>query len=946
MDAGEEKRMAGGSSTPVDTDRTPNAGGIQAPLAPTPYPSLALPDSAFRSSRAASSYSTSESHRLSNSSMYSTGSGVSIGGLSGIYTGGSGTSAAASAPSSKAGSIKGSPSDPPGTTPTPLSPSLGSIKGDASSKATTATDTTSITTSSHSQLPSSGSPLPQTPPLKEQLNFDPPVATQGPSVSRPPATTRRSRSRTQHRRLSGGTAASSASPHNSEKGSQKRDTEPKTTPIGKIGVCALDVKARSKPSRNILTRLQGKGEFEVTVFGDKAILDEDVENWPICDFLLAFFSGGFPLDKAIAYAKLRKPFCINDLNMQKVLWDRRICLRILDNMGVATPRRLEVNRDGGPTFESVEIADHVYRLSGVKLDGPRNGIGGGMATTKKVTLIDDGDALFVDGSVLKKPFVEKPVSGEDHNIRVYYPKSYQGGGGRKLFRKVGNKSSEWDSNLIVPRAIEEEGSSYIYEQFLHVDNAEDVKAYTVGPNFCHAETRKSPVVDGLVRRNTHGKEIRYITSLTEQEATIASKITRGFGQRICGFDMLRVGNKSYVIDVNGWSFVKDNNEYYDKCASILRDMFVMEKQAQDGQVPAPETNWEGNGDQSVPHRKNTISHRSVMGGIMKSPSMSRLTGNHHPNHRLCVTVTADVSTPTTPMTSSPSLEKGHLPILPPTNIDLLPAKGTSTCTHSSAPTDETPSAPVPMPASKHSWKLKGMVAVIRHADRTPKQKFKFTFHTQPFVDLLKGHQEEVLLKGEAALSSVENAVNVALNEGIEDSEKLKLLKTSLALKGSWAGTKVQIKPMFRKRKSEDLTGETVDEKRVLDPPLKSNSSETKSPTLSRTQSRSDSLAGLSLSRFSAADGDLMLDKLQLIIKWGGEPTHSARYQAQDLGENMRNDLLLMNREVLEDVRVFTSSEKRVSTSGASGEPPFPRELSLMQTSTNLGCFFLGPKRYS
>lgn len=574
-------------------------------------------------------------------------------------------------------------------------------------------------------------------------------------------------------------------------------------------------------------------------------------------------------------------------------------------------------------LESVDLADHVFKLSGVKLPGPVDGTGGGMPVAKDVSLIEEGDTLLVDGVPLKKPFVEKPVSGEDHNLRVYFPKDHDGGGGRKLFRKVGNKSSEWDPEIVVPRAISEEGSSYIYEQFVHVDNAEDIKAYTVGPDFCHAETRKSPVVDGLVRRNTHGKEIRYITSLTKEESLMAKKIANGFGQRICGFDLLRVGPKSFVIDVNGWSFVKDNNEYYDNCARILKKMFLSEKQRRDGSTIIPDPIVEKASDMTQAHRKNTTGgHRSALKTMMKSPSMSRLTGHHHSAHRSHGPShgnSPDMSSTTAPLSSPPSMDRRSISTsskdrLPPPVIS-PPAHEMGTPEGSNS--DDILPASVPQPASKHSWKLKGMVSVIRHADRTPKQKFKFTFHTQPFVDLLKGHQEEVLLKGEAALGSVLDAVKVALEQGEEDPDKLQLLRTSLARKGAWTGTKVQIKPMFRKRKREEdsnLPSNDVDEPTPI-----ATEEITADPEESRealpVNKRNDSLAGVTLSRFAAAENDLVIDKLQLIIKWGGEPTHSARYQSHDLGENMRNDLLLMNKEALDDVRVFTSSERRVSTSG-------------------------------
>ncbi|KAI1152086.1 hypothetical protein F4825DRAFT_420677 [Nemania diffusa] len=840
---------------------------------------------------------------------------------------------------------------------------LDPVSGQSEAGLSNVTVTTSSSPNSQS-VPGNG---PQLTPLSTHHNSSLDLVKRNPVPPPPPASVPTARSQTTRdrsrakRRFSGSTATSTHS-QSSERGTQPREKEEaKPAPWGIIGVCALDSKARSKPSRNILNRIIANRDFDVVVFGDKTILDEGVENWPICDYLISFYSDGFPLDKAIAYVKARKPFCVNDVPMQKILWDRRLCLRILDKINVPTPQRIEVNRDGGPDLLTPEVAKHTHEVSGIDLGATDLGL---YRAPRKVELLDDGDILSVDGALLKKPFVEKPTSGEDHNIIIYFPRS-AGGGARKLFRKIGNKSSEFVEDLVVPRAITEPDSSFIYEKFMQVDNAEDVKAYTVGPHYCHAETRKSPVVDGIVRRNTHGKEIRYVTALSPDEKEMASKIAKTFGQRVCGFDLLRAGGKSCVIDVNGWSFVKDNETYYDHCASILKEMFMRERIKRGGPTPPPPS--PSATDINDPLAKALLASKDKEAlpvaqpanpsalpgttGTLSSDDSAResnadekslggsLTGRSETSvaHNIASKMHSGIVSPHTHLTGGSSALSSASATAPPTH-PATPDNGTEEYT------DPQPTPPPPPP--KHSWKLKGLVSVIRHADRTPKQKYKFTFHTQPFIDLLKGHQEEVLLIGEAALTSVLEAVDMAIKQGIEDRKKLKALRNVLVKKGGWAGTKVQIKPMFSKKKSVEMapelianisegiktssivsetsTGQSKEEADARIEPshddqdardtITNEEEKLQDKTRHGAPRRQDSMSGVTMSKFTAADNSFVLDKLQLIVKWGGEPTHSARYQAQELAQNMRNDYMLLNRDILDEVHVFSSSERRVTTS--------------------------------
>ncbi|XP_071468467.1 inositol hexakisphosphate and diphosphoinositol-pentakisphosphate kinase 2 isoform X7 [Marmota flaviventris] len=551
--------------------------------------------------------------------------------------------------------------------------------------------------------------------------------------------------------------------HHADDDDDEEDDSPPERQIV-VGICSMAKKSKSKPMKEILERISLFKYITVVVFEEEVILNEPVENWPLCDCLISFHSKGFPLDKAVAYAKLRNPFVINDLNMQYLIQDRREVYSILQAEGILLPRYAILNRD------------------------PNN--------PKECNLIEGEDHVEVNGEVFQKPFVEKPVSAEDHNVYIYYPTS-AGGGSQRLFRKIGSRSSVYS-----PESNVRKTGSYIYEEFMPTDGT-DVKVYTVGPDYAHAEARKSPALDGKVERDSEGKEVRYPVILNAREKLIAWKVCLAFKQTVCGFDLLRANGQSYVCDVNGFSFVKNSMKYYDDCAKILGNI-VMRELAPQFHIP-----W------SIP------------------------------------------------------LEAEDIPIVPTTSGTMM--------------------------------ELRCVIAVIRHGDRTPKQKMKMEVRHQKFFDLFEkcdGYKSGKLkLKKPKQLQEVLDIARQLLmelgqnndSEIEENKSKLEQLKTVLEMYGHFSGINRKVQLTYLPHGCPKTSSEEEDSRR-------------EEPSL------------------------------LLVLKWGGELTPAGRVQAEELGRAFRCmypggqgdyagfpgcGLLRLHSTYRHDLKIYASDEGRVQMTAAA-----------------------------
>nr|XP_031309058.1 inositol hexakisphosphate and diphosphoinositol-pentakisphosphate kinase 1 isoform X9 [Camelus dromedarius] len=331
-----------------------------------------------------------------------------------------------------------------------------------------------------------------------------------------------------------------------------------------------------------------------------------------------------------------------------------------------------------------------------------------------------------------------------------------------------------------------------------------LQVYTVGPDYAHAEARKSPALDGKVERDSEGKEIRYPVMLTAMEKLVARKVCVAFKQTVCGFDLLRANGHSFVCDVNGFSFVKNSMKYYDDCAKILGNT-IMRELAPQFQIP-----W------SIP------------------------------------------------------TEAEDIPIVPTTSGTMM--------------------------------ELRCVIAIIRHGDRTPKQKMKMEVTHPRFFSLFEKHggykTGKLKLKRPEQLQEVLDITRLLLAElekepGGEIEEKtgkLEQLKSVLEMYGHFSGINRKVQLTYY-------------------PHGVKASNEGPDP-----------------------QGSVLTPSLLLVLKWGGELTPAGRVQAEELGRAFRCmypggqgdyagfpgcGLLRLHSTFRHDLKIYASDEGRVQMTAAA-----------------------------
>ena len=370
---------------------------------------------------------------------------------------------------------------------------------------------------------------------------------------------------------------------------------------------------------------------------------------------------------------------------------------------------------------------------------------------------------------------------------------------------------------------------------------------------------------------------------------------------VCGFDLLRTKGRSYVCDVNGWSFVKNSTKYFDDASLCLRAMIL--------RAVAPD-------------------HRRTAEAAAEAEEQTNETRDTNENQ--------SPSTPT----------KGD-------------TKGPNGAERKTGYGEEGPAE-----------ELRAVLAVIRHGDRTPKQKMKMKVRHAPLLDLLSRctsgrPRKQAKLKTPQRLQELLNICRLLYSDSLEEGRRFAAEGDGAegpgpAGPGPGAPSGPPAPPATR-RPAVRGGARGARGRRGRSGRRSSNSGSRLCPSCRRagtsaasTARRSSSLLAwervpeASRERASAEGKEPPSERVTealLILKFGGVLTHLGKNQAEFLGRDFRmrmypggnyydegntDGLLRLHSTYRHDLKIYSSDEGRVQITAAA----FAKGLLDLETSNN------------